>query len=120
MTGTELNRQIERSEQQRIDLLPPVPRRKTGRAYRRLMKVHKYNKLFRIVTLGYRPHAGYVDWSYVGNRWMPTGTYIKYPKNSKYQRFGKKASSAKVRKYKDLPPKGNTYRRVFDYWWMLY
>lgn len=69
---------------------------------------------------GYRPHAGYVDWSYVDGKWMPTGKYIKYPKNSNCQNWCKKASSARVRKYMDLPHKGNSYRRVFDYWWTLY
>ena len=34
-------------------------------------------------------------------------------------RFGKE-SNARVRRYMDLPCKGNSYRRVFDYWWTLY
>ena len=29
-------------------------------------------------------------------------------------------SNARVRRYMDLPCKGNSYRRVFDYWWTLY
>ena len=120
MTEIELNRQIEASEQQRADLLPPQPKRRTGRAYRRMMNERKFKHLFRIVTYGYRPHAGYVDWSYVDGKWMPTGKYIKYPKNSNCQNWCKKASSARVRKYMDLPHKGNSYRRVFDYWWTLY
>jgi len=120
MTEIELNRQIEASEQQRADLLPPQPKRRTGRAYRRMMNERKYKHLFKIVTHGYRPHAGYVDWSYVDGKWMPTGKYIKYPKNSNCQNWCKKASSARVRKYMDLPHKGNSYRRVFDYWWTLY
>lgn len=120
MTAAELNRQIEVSEQQRADLLPPQSKRQTGRAYRRMMNERKFKLLFRIVTHGYRPYAGYVDWSYVDGQWMPTGKYIKYPKNSNCQRWCKKASSARVRKYMDLPNKGNSYRRVFDYWWTLY
>ena len=97
MTAAELNRQIEVSEQQRADLLPPQPKRRTGRAYRRMMNERKYKHLFKIVTHGYRPHAGYVDWSYVDGKWMPTGKYIKYPKNSNCQNWCKKASSARVR-----------------------
>ena len=120
MTEIELNRQIEISEQQRAELLPPRPKRRTGRAYRRMMKEQKFKRLFRIVTQDYRPYAGYVDWSYVGSRWVPTGKYIKYPKNSNCQRWCKKVSNARVRKYMDLPSKGNSYRRVFDYWWTLY
>ena len=57
---------------------------------------------------------------YVNGQHVPIGTYIKYPKNSSRQRWCKKASSARVRKYMDLPSKGNSYRRVFDYWWTLY
>ena len=120
MTGTELNRQIEATEQRRVELLPPVPRRKTGRAYRRMMKTRKHSALFKIVTDGYRPHAGYVDWSEVDGKWMPTGKYIKYPKNSNCQRWWKKYSNKIVRKNMNLPQKGNRYRRVFDYWWTLY
>lgn len=120
MTEIELNRQIEASEQQRAELTPPQSKRRTGRAYRRMMNERKFKHLFRIVTHGYRPHAGYVDWSYVDGKWMPTGKYIKYPKNSNCQNWCKRASSARVRKYMDLPHKGNSYRRVFDYWWTLY
>lgn len=63
MTAAELNRQIEVSEQQRADLLPPQSKRQTGRAYRRMMNERKFKHLFIIVTHGFRPHAGYVDWS---------------------------------------------------------
>ena len=120
MTEIELNRKIEASEQQRAELIPPQSKRRTGRAYRRMMNERKFEHLFKIVTHGYRPHAGYVDWSYVDGKWLPTGRYIKYPKNSNCQNWCKKASSARVRKYMDLPHKGNSYRRVFDYWWTLY
>lgn len=68
MTAAELNRQIEASEQQRADLLPPQPKRRTERAYRRMMNERKFKHLFRIVMHGYRPHAGYVDWSYVDGK----------------------------------------------------
>ena len=72
-------------------MLPPQPKRRTGRAYRRMMNERKYKHLFKIVAHGYRPHAGYVDWSYVDGKWMPTGKYIKYPKNSNCQNWCKKA-----------------------------
>ena len=68
MTAAELNRQIEVSEQQRADLLPPQSKRQMGRAYRRMMNERKFKHLFIIVTHGYRPHAGYVDWSYVDGK----------------------------------------------------
>ena len=120
MTEAELNRQIEVSELQRAELLLPQPKRRTGRAYRRMMNERKFRRLYRIVTSSYVPHAGYTSWSYVNGQHVPTGAYIKYPKNSSRQRWCKKASSTRVRKYMDLPSKGNSYRRVFDYWWTLY
>lgn len=120
MTAAELNRHIEISRQQRAELIPPLLKRRTGRAYRRMMNERKFKRLHRIVTSSYVPHAGYTSWSYVDGQHVPTGTYIKYPKNSNRQRWCKKASSARVRRYMDLPSKGNSYRRVFDYWWTLY
>lgn len=120
MTELELNRQIEISEQQRIELLPPAPKRKTGRAYRRAMKLRKYKRLFSIVTNSYVPHAGYVDWSIVDGRHIPNGTYIKYPKNSNCQQWIKRETSGRQRRCSDMPHKGNFYRRLFDYWWTLY
>lgn len=42
MTAAELNRQIEVSEQQRADLLPPQSKRQTGHAYRRMMNERKF------------------------------------------------------------------------------
>ena len=120
MTATERNRQIEVSEQQRAELLPPQSKRRTGRAYRRMMGKQKFIRLYRIVTHSYVPHAGYTSWSYVDGQYVRSGDYIKYPKNSNRQRWCKKASNARVRKYMDLPSKGNSYRRAFDYWWTLY
>ena len=120
MTAAERNRQIEISEQQRAELIPPLSKRRTGRAYRRMMNERKFKRLHRIVTSSYVPHAGYTSWSYVNGQHVSTGTYIKYPKNSDRQRWCKKASNARVRRYMDLPGKGNSYRRVFDYWWTLY
>ena len=120
MTGTELDRQIEASEQRRAELLPLQPKRQPGRAYRRMMNERKCKRLFKIITHGYRPHAGYVDGSHVDGKWIPTGKYIKYPKSSNCQRWCKKASSARVRKYMALPKKGNSYRWIFDNRWMLY
>ena len=120
MTAAKRNRQIEACERQRAELSPPHAMQRTGRAYRRMMNERKLKRLYRIVTRGYIPHAGYTSGSYVNGQHVPTGTYIKYPKNSCRQRWCKKASSARVRKYMDLPHKGNSYRRVFDYWWTLY
>ena len=61
-----------------------------------------------------------MDWGFEGKTLLHTGKYIKYPKNSRRQRWLKRVSSKKVRIYPDLPQKGNSYRKVFDYWWSLY
>ena len=120
MTAAERNRQIEISEQQRAELIPPLAKRRTGRAYWRRMNERQFKRWYLIGTRGNVPHAGYTSGAYVNGQHVPTGTYIKYPKNSNRQRWCKKASSARVRRYMDLPGKGNSYRRVFDYWWTLY
>ena len=120
MNAAELNRQIESCEMQRLERLPAPPRRQTGRAYRRMMKVRKYQRLRKIVISSYIPHAGYVDWTFVDGHSVPTGKYIKYPKNSNCQKWIKRETSRRQRNREDMPTKGNYYRRLFDYWWTLY
>ena len=117
MTEIELNAQIE-------SLLTesdshPLPRQ-TGMAYRREMKVRKNDRLMRIVTRSYVPHAGYIDYGFDGDTLLHSGKYIKYQKNSNCQRWIKRETSRRFRNCKELPPKGNYYRRLFDYWWTMY
>ena len=119
MTETELNEQLaallEKSEKE------PDRQRRTGRQYRRRKGQEKSDRMLAIIrTAGYGPHRGYVDWDFEGRTLLHTGKYIKYPKNSKCQRWLKRVSSKKVRAYPYLPQKGNGYRKVFDYWWSLY
>lgn len=119
MTETELNKQL-------AALLespgkPPCQKRRTGRQYRRRKGLEKSDRLLAIIQKArYGPHRGYVDWGFEGRTLLHTGKYIKYPKNSSCQRWLKRVSSKKVRAYPYLPKKGNGYRKVFDYWWMLY
>ncbi len=96
-------------------------RRKSGRCYRRAMNRHKEQRLRGIIRREhwYYPCRGYIDWDFVDGIWQEVGKYIKYPKNSNRQQYLKKQSSRRVRHYPCLPPKGNGYRRVFDYWWEL-
>lgn len=51
-------------------------------------------------------------------------TYIRRLYNSKRKNSsaaaGKVICSRKVRKYPDTFPKGNLYRKVYDYWWTLW
>lgn len=99
----------------------PGHSRRTGRRYRRRKGQEKTDRRLAIVQLsGYAPHRGYVDWEFEGKTLLHTGKHIKYPKNSKCQRWLKRVSNKKVRACLYLPQKGNGYRKVFDYWWTLY
>lgn len=120
MTEIELNEKLKEIEQERCNALPCQPNRRTGKAYRRQMHIKKTDDLLRIVIRHYIPHAGYVDWDFDGQTLLHSGKYIKYPKNSHCQRWIKRETSRKFRHQLDLPHKGNTYRRLFDYWWTLY
>lgn len=91
-----------------------------SRAYRREMKRKKYKRLRKIVTSSYVPHVGFVEWELVDDHLVPVGKYIKYPKNSNKERWIKRETSRKARKYNHFPTKGNKYRRLFDFWWTLY
>lgn len=117
MTETELNESI-------AALLTDRPvRQKEGegsRRRRRKMKVRKDDRLFKIISGRYLPHAGYVNWNFDGTTLVHSGEYIKYPKNSNCQRWMKRLTSKKARRCSELTGKGNQYRRLFDYWWTLY
>jgi hypothetical protein len=119
MTETELNERLaailEKSEKE------PSCRRRTVRQYCLRKGQEKSDRRLAIIQLsGYAPYRGYVDWDFEGKTLLHTGYYIKYPKNSKCQRWLKRVSIKKVRVYPYLPQKGNGYRKVFDYWWSLY
>lgn len=97
-----------------------VGKRKTGRAYRRAMNRHKDNRLRKILTYGYHPEAGYVDWDWVDGVFQPVGNHIKYPKNSNRQVYWKTHSNRVVRRYRGYLPKGNGYRKLFEYMYTIY
>lgn len=117
MTEIELNEQIESLLTE--PALQRQPRR-SGAAYRREMRVRKNDRLMRIVTRSYVPHVGYIDYGFDGDTLLHSGKYIKHPKNSSCRRWIKRETSRRFRNCKDLPSKGNHYRRLFDYWWTLY
>jgi len=117
MTEIELN--------ERIDALlseNPTQQKEgqSSRPHSREMRVHKDDRLLRIISRHYVPHAGYVDWGFDGRTLLHSGKYIKYPKNSNCQRWMKRLTSKKARRCPELMGKGNQYRRLFDYWWTLY
>lgn len=96
-------------------------RQKARRRLRRGTSIRKADRLLRIINYGgYAPHRGYIDWGFSGRTLLHTGKYIKYPKNSNCQRWIKRETSLRIRRCRDVPAKGNYYRRLFDYWWTLY
>lgn len=119
MTETELNARIEEIEAQKNDNSSAPVKRRTGRRYRRQMRLKKTARLREVVINHYAPHAGYVQWEYIDGEWLPAGKYIKYPKNSNRQRWCKRETNKRMRNNLDIPTKGNYYRRLFDYWWVL-
>ena len=116
MTEMELNTRIAELEEEQIKPAPPS----RSWEYRRGQSTKRLIRLYKIVTSSYVPHAGYVDWSFEGEHPVPSGKYIKYPKNSNCQHWIKRQTSKRMRQYKGMPVKGNHYRRLFDYWWTLY
>ena len=94
---------------------------KCRRRNRRINKICKNDALLQIINYGgYAPHRGYIDWGFDGRTLLHTGKYIKYPKNSNCQKWMKRETGRRVRNCRDIPTKGNYYRRLFDYWWTLY
>ncbi len=94
-------------------------KRNTGRAYRRIMKCQKDNRLLKIIRSHYVPHAGYISADFDGNTLHGTPAYIKYLAHSTKQRFLKKKTSKKIRKIKDVPNR-NGYKKYQEYWWSIY
>ena len=94
-------------------------KRKTGKAYRRMMTVRHQKERMRIVRRVYFSGAGYVDWDVVDGKFQPVGTYVKYPKNSNAQRYLKTCANRTVRRRKESF-RGGQYRKCFDYQWNLY
>ena len=92
--------------------------RKTGRAYRRKMKVKKEDRLYHIVKGRYMPHVGYVPWEFNGRTLCGTSYYFKDSSRSNKQRWLKRYTSKKVR-HMDIA-NGNYYRKCQEYWWVIY
>lgn len=69
------------------------------------MKKRKLRSRVKLYDYGYRASLGWYD-----------NNHIKLPKNSKRQKFYKKYSNKRVRRYKGEIPKGGAYKRFFEYW----
>lgn len=119
MTETALNEKL--AELPSSDVAEKRQKQSDRRRMRRIARVRKNDDLLRIINYGgYAPHRGYVDWGCDGETLLHSGQYIKYPKDSNCQRWMKRETSRRIRNCKDVLPKGNFYRRLFDYWWTLY
>ena len=94
--------------------------RQGGRKYRQRQKHLKDKRLRNIINKdsGYAPHIGYIGTYRRNGEWV-TDDYIKYPKNSYCQKYIKKLTSRKVRNTKDIG-NHNQYRKLIDYWWIMY
>nr|WP_276855923.1 hypothetical protein [Intestinimonas timonensis] len=98
-----------------------TPKGSRGRGYRRLQNIkHGEKLLFLIRHLGYAPHIGYIDGGFDSGRLLHSGFHIKQPRSSGTQQYLKRKTSRAVRRCTELPPKGNRYRRLVEYWWTLY
>lgn len=93
-------------------------KRKTGRAYRRKMKVQKEDRLYHIVKNHYMPYVGYVDWDFDGRTLHGTPYYFKDSSRSGAKKWLKKYTSKKAR-HMELT-NGNYYRKCQEYWWVIY
>lgn len=93
-------------------------RRKTGRAFRRKMRRKVIKEYRDRDSQGWPIYGPYIHGHWDGDEYI-LGTYVEYPKSSKNKVFYKRVSNKKVRRSKDIPPKGNGYRKVFDYWWTI-
>lgn len=96
--------------------------RKKGKRYisMKRQKQHKQRLLYELShCTGYKPSIWReCKWDRELKKYVYTNR-IKRGKRSGAQKCLKKASCRKVRYLQTgtLPPKGNHYRRVFDYWW---
>lgn len=119
MTETALNEKIDELQENNSETAHQ--RQKERRRLRRIIGIRKTDNLLRIINYGgYAPPRGYIDWGFSGRTLLHTGEYIKYPNNSNCQRWIKRDTSRRIRRCRDVPVKGNYYRRLFDYWWTLY
>ena len=98
----------------------PVQMKQSSRLSIRKASAEKNDRLLRIIRRHYIPHAGYIDYGFDSFTLLHSGKYIKYPKNSNFQRWMKRLTSKKCRRNEELFGKGNQYRRLFDYWWTIY
>lgn len=97
-------------------------KRNTGRSYRRVAGRQKFEKKVELGRYVRACSIGYPEYDHVRgphSRMEPTGKYLRYPKNSKSQKYWKRYSNKLIRRRGDAIQNGQ-YRRLFDYWWEIY
>lgn len=89
-----------------------------GLAYRREKRQKARKRLLGMAGYMAYPRSVYVIRNFENGRW----TFEKTPKrrkNSKVEGYHKRRSEKAVRRAQNLPPRGNSYRRLYDYWWSI-
>lgn len=107
--------------------------RRTGRAYRRKVRIQKRNRQIDIIH-----HCNTMSLSSgINKNGLPASNswglwkfgiddddmqeaYIKRPKSSKYKGFYKNYSNRIIRRKCVVLPKGNQFHKTFEYWWTIY
>ncbi len=90
-----------------------------GRAYKRRM-TRKKEKRRKWLIRKCSSTGGYIAWGWANGDYVEIGTYVQFSKNSNAQRYWKRQSNKKVRRYKEYIPHGCYYKRLFPYLWKIY
>jgi len=91
-----------------------------SRGYRRAINRKKKNKLLRTISYcGYKGGVPYIRRNWEDGIWYSLGNHIQYPNNSNAKVYWKKFSNKAVRREGKALPKGNVYRKIFDYKWKI-
>ncbi len=90
-----------------------------GRAYRRKMRQKARDRLLGMAGYMAYPRSVYVVRTLEDGKWRIIGKYPKHKKSSKVEAYHKRRSAKVVRHRKELPHRGNGYRKMYDYWWSI-
>lgn len=67
----------------------------------------------------------FLDWriysmGWIDGNYVEVGTHVQFSKNSNAQRYWKRQSNKKIRRYKENIPHGCHYKKLFPYLWKIY
>lgn len=93
-----------------------------GKDWRRHQHRQHNTRWLQIITQGnsYNPYRGYIDYDYdyISHKMVVTGKYIHDNSHSRAQKWLKRYSSKRTRKYP--MSNGNYYRKKTEYWYILF